>query len=78
MDKHHHDSCQPVLPVDDMETDPLINFKSSYVLRSLDKMPRQGHTKPWKLNQNYILDRISLKYKSVVDDSMIFSSIAPK
>jgi monooxygenase len=77
MDKYHHDYCQPVLPVDDMETDPLIDFNSSYVLRSLDKMPRQGRIKPWKLNQNYILDRISLKYKSLVDDSLVFSSIAP-
>jgi cation diffusion facilitator CzcD-associated flavoprotein CzcO len=78
MDKHHYDYFQPVLPVGDMETDPLIDFNSSYVLRSLDKMPQQGRAKPWKLNQNYILDRISLRYKSVVDDSLVFSSIAPK
>jgi monooxygenase len=78
MDKYQHDCCQPVLPDDDMVTNPLIDFNSSYVLRSLDKMPQQGRTKPWKLNQNYILDRISLKYESVVDGSLVFSSIARK
>tara|TARA_R110002167_G_scaffold331490_1_gene538170 strand:+ start:8945 stop:10447 length:1503 start_codon:yes stop_codon:yes gene_type:complete len=75
MDKNQYDYCVPVLPEDEMPAEPLMDFSSSYVLRSLDKMPRQGKSKPWKLYQNYILDRISLGYKSVVDDSLFFSSI---
>lgn len=75
MDKHHQHFCQPVLPVEGIEAEPFIDFTSGYIARALDKMPKQGRKKPWKLNQNYILDRISLRYSSVVDDSIMFSSI---
>ncbi|MFT6898461.1 MAG: monooxygenase [Paraglaciecola sp.] len=77
MDKHQHHYCQPVLPSAGIETEPLMDFTSGYVLRALEKMPKQGRAKPWKLNQNYILDRLSLSYASVLDDSIVFSSITP-
>jgi cation diffusion facilitator CzcD-associated flavoprotein CzcO len=78
MHKHQHHYCQPVLPINGMESEPFINFTSGYITRSLDQMPKQGRDKPWKLNQNYILDRMSLSYTSVVDDSIVFSTITPK
>jgi monooxygenase len=78
MDKHQHHYCQPVLPINDIEAEPFINFTSGYITRALDKMPKQGRDKPWRLNQNYILDRMSLSYESVVDDNIVFASIAPK
>lgn len=77
MDKHQHQYCQPVLPLKGIEAVPFIDFNSGYILRALDKIPKQGREKPWRLNQNYILDRISLSYSSVVDNSIIFSSINP-
>lgn len=78
MDKHQHHFCQPVLPVNGIETEAFMNFTSGYITRALDKIPKQGRDKPWKLNQNYILDRMSLSYESVVNDSIVFSSITPK
>ena len=75
MDKHHYDYCEPVLPANGMQAEPFIDFTSGYITRALNKMPKQGRDKPWKLNQNYILDRISLHYSPVVDDSIVFSSI---
>jgi monooxygenase len=78
MDKHQHHYCQPVLPINGIEAEPFINFTSGYITRALDKMPKQGRNKPWRLNQNYILDRMSLSYESVVDDNIVFSSITPK
>ena len=78
MDKHQYHYCQPVLPINGIEAAPFINFTSGYITRALDQMPKQGHAKPWKLNQNYILDRVSLNYASVVDESIIFSSLTPK
>jgi monooxygenase len=77
MQKHQYHYCQPVLPINGIQVKPFIDFTSGYIARALDKMPKQGSNKPWKLNQNYILDRMSLSYASVVDDSMIFSSIPP-
>jgi monooxygenase len=78
MDKHQHHYCHPVLPVNGIEAVPFIEFTSGYITRALDKMPKQGSKKPWRLNQNYILDRFSLSYSSVVDNSIVFSSISPK
>jgi cation diffusion facilitator CzcD-associated flavoprotein CzcO len=78
MDKHQQQFCQPVLPVEGIEAEPFIDFTSSYITRALHKMPKQGRSKPWKLNQNYILDRISLRYSSVVDDCIVFSSTSTK
>jgi cation diffusion facilitator CzcD-associated flavoprotein CzcO len=78
MDKHQHHYCQPVLPINGIEAEPFISFTSGYITRAVDQMPKQGREKPWRLNQNYILDRMSLSYTSVVDDSIVFSSITPK
>lgn len=78
MDKHQYHYCQPVLPMNGIEAHPFIDFTSGYITRALDKMPKQGQDKPWRLNQNYILDRMSLSYESVVDDNIVFSSITPK
>jgi monooxygenase len=43
------------------ETEPLLDFSSSYVMRSIDKFPRQGQNFPWRLYQNYILDIVTLR-----------------
>lgn len=78
MDKHQYQCCLPVLPNEDIEAKPLINFTSGYIVRALSKMPKQGRDKPWKVNQNYILDWLSLHYSSVVDEYIVFSSITAK
>lgn len=78
MHKNQYHYCQPVLPINGIEAQPFIDFTSGYIARALDKMPKQGRDKPWRLNQNYILDRVSLNYASVVDESIVFSSITPK
>ena len=61
----------------DLREEPFLAFTSGYVQRAIDRMPRQGSKKPWRLNQNYALDMMALKYGSV-DDAMVFSNPAPK
>ncbi|MFT4854444.1 MAG: monooxygenase, partial [Bacteroidia bacterium] len=73
MDSTDTDYCMPVLPAQGLVEEPMMDFTSGYVLRSKDKMPRQGNAKPWKLYQNYVLDKITLGMGSVVDDSMTFN-----
>ena len=41
--------------------------------RGIGQFPRQGLKKPWKLNQNYALDLLSLRFGAVTDDAMEFS-----
>ncbi len=53
---------------------PFIDFSSGYVLRSLDRFPKQGSKAPWRLHQNYALDIVNLRYGSIKDSAMEFSS----
>jgi len=57
--------------------EPLLSFTSSYVQRAADRMPSQGDRKPWKLNQNYALDLLALRFGSV-DADMKFSNPVAK
>jgi len=56
-----------------MATEPFVDFSSGYIQRAADRLPKQGAKKPWRLNQNYALDVIALRFGSV-DDSMEFSN----
>ncbi len=51
---------------------PFLDFSSGYVQRALAELPRQGTTKPWKLNQNYALDLVALKFGKLDDGTMVF------
>jgi monooxygenase len=64
-----------VTPVRDpsVEPQPFIDFSSGYVLRAIDKFPKQGTKAPWKLYQNYARDIVSLKYAPLEDDTLQFS-----
>ncbi|MBN9005768.1 MAG: NAD(P)/FAD-dependent oxidoreductase [Rhizobiales bacterium] len=52
---------------------PWLDFSSGYVQRSVDKFPRQGSKRPWRLYQNYALDILTLRFGRVKDDAMEFS-----
>lgn len=59
-------------PPSGLDDVPLIDLSSGYIQRSLDKLPKQAQQKPWRLNQNFILDNIALRFTSVADDAMRF------
>ncbi len=54
--------------------EPLLDFNSGYVLRSLDKLPKQGSKEPWKLRQNYPLDLRTMRRGPIDDGAMRFST----
>jgi hypothetical protein len=56
-----------------VEEEPWLDFTSGYVQRSLDKFPKQGSKKPWKLYQNYALDIMAMKFGKVDDGVMEFT-----
>ena len=58
--------------------EPLIDFSSGYVRRALDILPRQGAEKPWKLNQNYALDTLALRFGSVEGGVLRFRNAKPR
>ena len=55
---------------------PLIDFTSGYVLRSVDALPKQGSTRPWRLHQSYPRDLILMRFGRLEDKGMRFASLA--
>jgi len=57
------------------ETEPFLNLTSGYVLRSLDRFPRQAAAAPWRVHQNYLRD-IMLIRRGDLADGMAFATAA--
>lgn len=73
MDTHGYGMCTPVCNDPGVVAEPLIDFCSSYIQRAIDKLPRQGSKRPWKLYQNYALDLVNLRFGSIDDGTMVFA-----
>ena len=58
----------------DMPLLPWVDFSSGYFQRAAGLLPKQGATKPWKLNQNYLSDLIAMRFGAVNDGVLRFSS----
>jgi cation diffusion facilitator CzcD-associated flavoprotein CzcO len=55
---------------------PFVDFSSGYFLRSLDSFPKQGSKPPWRLHQNYLLDRFMLQAVPIDEPAMEFTPAA--
>jgi monooxygenase len=75
MEAHGYAASTPRPPDPSLPTEPFIDFNSGYVLRSIDMLPRQGASSPWRLHQNWFRD-VRLLKRGPVDDSMEFSHAA--
>ena len=73
MDRHGYVQCTPRRRDASVTPEPLIDFSSGYIQRTIDQFPRQGSKKPWKLYQNYLLDLVSLRFGPVNDRALEFS-----
>lgn len=71
MDRHDYDAVVPQAPPDG-PGDPIIDLQAGYVLRALDRLPRQGKQWPWRLRQNYPLDLVTMRYGPLRDRGVAF------
>lgn len=62
------DVCVPREPKEAMERLPVISFSSGYVQRALPFLPRQGSRQPWIVPQNYVKDRLAMRFVPVDAD----------
>ncbi|HET8863135.1 MAG TPA: NAD(P)/FAD-dependent oxidoreductase [Solirubrobacterales bacterium] len=72
MDTHGYRRCVPEVDPSVSEQ-PLLDFTSGYVQRSLDHFPKQGSQEPWKLRQNYLFDIRTIRRGEIEDGAMRFS-----
>jgi cation diffusion facilitator CzcD-associated flavoprotein CzcO len=77
MDRHGYASCVPRTGGEAIETRPLLDLASGYVQRAAALFPRQGTAMPWRLYQNYVLDRVLLRHARVDDGTLAFAA-APR
>jgi cation diffusion facilitator CzcD-associated flavoprotein CzcO len=76
MDAHGYRKSMPEVTDSSVTEQPLLDFTSGYVLRSLDKFPKQGSKEPWKLRQNYVFDIGTIRRGAIDDGAMQFSNPA--
>ena len=74
MDEVGVDYCTPVQDDPEMEVEPGLDFSSGYIQRAIDEIPKQGAKKPWRLNQNYPLDLVTLRHKKIDDGFLEFAN----
>ena len=77
MDAQGARAVVPKLPASDsgMTHRPWIdpeNFNAGYILRGLDRLPKQGDRQPWLLTQDYFQDRIDLPGADLDDGTLVY------
>ena len=73
MEKHGYRQCTPRNKDPNIELLPPVNFTSGYFQRAMDKLPKQGSRKPWRIYQNYALDIMTFRFAALDDGVLEFS-----
>ncbi len=73
MDEHGYTQCVPRAHGSQPSDEPIVELTAGYVLRTLDRLPKQGPGEPWMLRMNYALDLRHLRHGPLTDSAMEFS-----
>src|SRR3954470_5956962 len=71
MDAERYVSATPVAPPEGA-SEPFVPLTSGYIQRSLAQLPRQASRAPWRVYQNYFLDRRIMGRGRLDDEGMTF------
>jgi monooxygenase len=77
MDRHGHRQCTPRRNDPGVTEEPIIDFSSGYVQRSIHLFPKAGSKVPWKLHQNYARDLLNLRFGRLDDGVLEFRPSPP-
>ena len=72
MDERGYAQCVPECRTP-VETEPMIDFSSGYVQRSIHLFPKQAAEPPWRLYQNYPRDIRMLRHAPIDDEALEFT-----
>ena len=71
-----------VFPAKDEEQassgESFVNLRSGYIQRAASILPKQGKRTPWRVDQNYLVDMLSMRFGSIEDGVLQFKKRAPK
>lgn len=77
MASRNYQVVTPELTNQNVDTEPIIDLKSGYVLRAVDQLPKQGPAAPWRLHQNYPRDVLLMRH-GPIDDAVRFDRAPTK
>jgi monooxygenase len=66
------DYANPAVDETTLAEEPVFDFSSGYIQRSIHILPRNGTAAPWRLNQDYLKDRIIMRDGPIDDGVMTF------
>lgn len=73
MDRNGYDFAVPVNDDPALKAEPFLNLSSGYVVRALDRLPKQGVRAPWRNPQSYWEDIRQLRFGRINDGVLRFS-----
>jgi cation diffusion facilitator CzcD-associated flavoprotein CzcO len=71
LDRHGYDYAVPIRDSSVGEM-PFVDFNSGYVLRALDRLPKQGNRFPWRVHQTYLRDLGVTRFSRLADPALKF------
>jgi cyclohexanone monooxygenase len=74
MDRHRYGIATPQGNTREARL-PFLGFTSGYVQRAIDRLPKQGQRKPWRVYQNYLADLFAIRWARIDDGVMHFKPI---
>ena len=74
MDRHRYGVATPQGNTREARL-PFLGFTSGYVQRAIDRLPKQGQRKPWRVYQNYLADLFAIRWARIDDGVMRFKPI---
>ena len=72
MQRNGYRSVTPVEPPASVPRRPFIDLTSGYVQRASARIPRQGGRAPWRVHQNWLLDRRLYRRSRLDDEGVVF------
>jgi monooxygenase len=72
MDRRGYAVCTPRQGDAQIAEEPTLPLTSGYIQRAKNLLPRQGTGKPWRMNQNYALDVMALRFAPIDDGALEF------
>lgn len=73
MEQEGYVRCTPRRPERPMAEEPPLNLTSGYVQRALPSLPSQGERRPWRIEQNYVVEWLAFRFGRVDDGALAFA-----
>jgi cation diffusion facilitator CzcD-associated flavoprotein CzcO len=75
MDRRGYAICTPRRGDAAIAEEPTLPLTSGYIQRAKNLLPKQGTKKPWRMNQNYALDVMALRFGAIDDGALEFKRL---